>query len=139
MKIIKSLLLLTVGFCSTTILYAQEPKAEIAKPLETKIPAAANNRPSPMPESKPAPPAPDAVAPSPLTRKEDAKPEEKEKLEAKTVNKNDIATPGGEEGRKIMAGNTPSPKPEINNHSTIDKKPAPPVKPAKPATGQQQQ
>ena len=44
MKIIKSLFLLTGGFCATTILYAQEIKTEIAKPIEVKIPAVANDK-----------------------------------------------------------------------------------------------
>jgi hypothetical protein len=138
MKIIKSFFLLTVGFCATTIVYAQELKPEIAKPLEAKIPAAANNRPSPQPELKPQLQAAPEV-PSPLTRKEEAKPAVNEKLEAKTVNKNEIATPGGEEGKKIMAGNTTRPTDPIYSPSTIDPKPAPQVKPAKPANGQQQQ
>ncbi len=83
MKIIKSLLLLTVGFCITTILHAQEIKAEVGKPIEVKIPANANNKPSPQPQLKPQPQvaavateAPAAAeTPSPLTRKDDAKPE----------------------------------------------------------------
>ncbi|MBK6380909.1 MAG: hypothetical protein IPF72_14955 [Chitinophagaceae bacterium] len=84
MKIVKSLLLLAVSICTTTILFAQEIKTEIAKPIEVKIPAA-NNKPSPQPELKPQPQvaatpanAPAAAeTPSPLTRKEDAKPVEK--------------------------------------------------------------
>lgn len=149
MKIIKSFLLVTVGICATTLLYAQDVKTETAKPEEIKIPTrAATNTPSPAPEFKPQPggAAPKAAtsatvaeAPSPLTRKENVKPEEKENLEAKIFNKNDIATPGGEEGRKKLAGKSTSPAPEINNQSTIDPKPAPQVKTAKPTNGQQQQ
>jgi hypothetical protein len=146
MKIIKSLLLLAVCFCTATIVYAQEPKAEIAKPIEVKIPAVASNKPSPQPELKPQPqvaaiatdaPAA-AAAPSPLTLKEDAKPEEKEKQELKTFDPKDIATPGGEEGRKIIAGNASAPKDPIFSPSTVDPKPAPQVKPVKPANGRQQ-
>ncbi len=149
MKILKSLLLLTVGFCTTTILYAQDVKTEIAKPEEIKTPnRAATNTPSPAPEFKPQPggalpkaatSSTVAEAPSPLTRKENVKPEEKEKLEAKTFDAGSIAKPGGEEGRKILAGKSTSTAPEINNQSTIDPKPAPQVKTAKPANGQQQQ
>ena len=147
MKIIKSLFLLTGGFCATTILYAQEIQTEIAKPIEVKIPAVANDKHSPPPTLKMQPqvaaiatdaPAA-AAAPSPLTRKEDAKPVEKEKLEAKTFNNNDIATPGGEEGRKIMEGKSTKPAPEINSQSTIDPRPAPQVKTPRPVNGKQQQ
>ena len=138
--------MLTGGFCATTILYAQEIKTEIAKPIEVKIPAA-NNKTSPQPELKPQPQvaatpanAPAAAeTPSPLTRKEDAKPVEKEKLEAKTFNNNDIATPGGEEGRKIMEGKSTQPAPEINSQSTIDPRPAPQIKTPRPVNGKQQQ
>ncbi len=146
MKIIKSISVTVVFLCTTTLLYAQQPKTEIEKPIEVKIPASAANRPSPQPQLQPQPqvaatpteaPAA-AAASSPLTRKEDAIPVEKEKPETKTFNKNDIATPGGEEGKKIMAGKTTRPTPEINNHSTIDPKPAPLVKPANTANGQQQ-
>ncbi len=146
MKIVKSLLLLAVSICTTTIICAQEVKTEIAKPIEVKIPAA-NNKTSPQPELKPQPQvaatptnAPAASeAPSPLTRKEDAKPVEKEKLEAKILNKNDIATPGGEEGRKIMEGKSSQPAPEINSQSTIDPRPAPQIKTPRPVNGKQQQ
>ena len=147
MKIIRSVLLLTVGFCATTIVFAQEIKTEIAKPIEVKIPAVANDKPSPQPTLKPQPqvaaiatdaPAA-AVAPSPLTQKEDAKPVEKEKLEAKTFNNNDIATPGGEEGRKIMEGKSTQPAPEINSQSTIEPRPALQVKTPRPVNGKQQQ
>lgn len=145
MKIIKSVLLLIVAFCTTTITNAQKPKTEIVKPIEIKIPAEASNKPSPQPQLIPQakvagnstqPPAVTA-APSPLS-KEDANPVEEEKPETKILNKKDIVTVGGEEGSKKMAGNTTRPKPEINNHSTIDLKPAPQVKPATPANGQQQ-
>jgi hypothetical protein len=148
MKLIKSFFLLIVGFCTTTILYAQELQPEIAKPIEVKIlPAAVDNKPSPVSQLKPQPgPGPkettlSAVAetPSPLTRKENVTLEEKEKLEVKTLNAKDIATPGGEEGRKTLAGKTTRPTPEINNQSTIDPRPAPQVKPAKPVNGKQQQ
>lgn len=144
MKIIKSVSALTVFVCTTVLLHAQELKTEVAKPVEINIPANANNKPSPQPQLKPQPqvaatatevPAAEA-APSPLTRKEDAQPVEKEKPEIKTLNKKDIVISGGEEGRKKMTGNTTRPKPEVNNHSTIDSKHAPQLKPAKPANGQ---
>jgi hypothetical protein len=144
MKIIKTLLLNMVGLCAISSLHAQQLQNEIAKPIEVKIPAAASNRPSPQPELKPqpqvaaiatdAPPA--AETPSPLTRKEDAKPAVKEKQEVKIASDKDVVTPGGEEGRKIMTGKTTQPAPEINSQSTIDPKPAPQVKPS--ANGRQQ-
>ncbi len=129
MKIIKSLLLLTVGFCTTTILQAQELKAEIAKPMEIKTPAAANNKPSPKPQLKPQPQVAtealaDTEAPSPSTRKEDAKPELKDKPEVKILTPKAIPTPGGEKGRKTLAGNSEGEKslgPTTPN--TIDQNP----------------
>ena len=85
MKIIQSFFLLTVGFCATTIVYAQELKPEIAKPIEVKIlPAAIDTKPSPVSELKPQP-GPDpketassavAETPSPLKKDENIKPNE---------------------------------------------------------------
>ncbi|MBK8609047.1 MAG: hypothetical protein IPL84_03645 [Chitinophagaceae bacterium] len=69
-----------------------------------------------------APPA--AQAPSPLTRKEDAKPEEKDKLEAKVITPTAIATPGGEEGRKTLAGKAEDQTPSgPTTPNTIDQNP----------------
>jgi len=146
MKIIKSLTVFIICLCSSTLLHAQEVKTEIAKPIEAKTAATDASKPSPQPVFKPQPQvaaaatdAPAAVeTPSPLTRKEDAKqPEGKDKLEAKTLNANDIATPGGEEGKKIMAGKTTRPKDPIYSPSTADAKPAPPA--TKSSAGNQQQ
>jgi hypothetical protein len=149
MKIIKSLNLIIVCLCTTTVLHAQEIKTEIAKPVEVKATTQGGriNTPSPQPELKPqpqvaaistdAPPA--AEAPSPLTRREEAKPAVKEKTEVKIASDKDVVTPGGEEGRKIMTGNTTQPAPEINSQPTIDTRPAPQVKMAKPVNGRQQQ
>lgn len=147
MKIIKSFAAILVCISTPALLHAQEIKTEIAKPIEVKTPATDANKPSPQPVFKPQPQvaatAIDASAaaetPSPLTRKEDAKPEGQDKLQIKTLDKNDIATPGGEEGRKIMAGKTTRPAAEINNQSTVDPRPAPQVKTPKPVNGQQQQ
>ncbi len=102
------------------MLNAQELKTEVLKKSEIKAPpqAARNNTPSPQPELKPQPQvaavatqAPAAAeTPSPLTRKEDANPGEKDKMEAKALTPKAIATPGGEEGRKTLAGKTEDPK-----------------------------
>jgi hypothetical protein len=148
MKIIKSFAAILVCISSSTLLHAQEVKTEIAKPIEAKTAATDASKPSPQPVFKPQPqvaatatdvPAA-AETPSPLTRKEDAKqPEGKDKLEAKTLDKNDIATPGGEEGKKIMAGKTTRPKDPIYSPSTADAAPAPPVTKSSAVNQQQQQ
>ena len=145
MKIVQSFAAILVCISSSTLLHAQEIKTEIAKPLEVKIPSTDANKPSPQPVFKPQPqvaateaPAAAAETPSPLTRKEDAKPADKEKMEVKIVSENDIVTPGGEEGRKVMAGKTTRPKDPIYSPSTADAKPAPPVSKS-PASNQQQQ
>lgn len=80
---------------------------------------------------------PDAQTPSPLTRDKNQPPPEKEKPVLKAVNDKEPSIPGGEEGRKIMAGKTTRPTPEIINHSTADPK-AQPVPAAKPAVSKQQ-
>lgn len=155
MKIIKSLLPIILFLCCTSGLKAQNNKTEsgqhlkteIAKPAELKLPANNNSQPSPAPVFTPQPQV-SAVAtevtevaadPSPSTRKEEAKPEIKESQEARTFNKNDISTPGGEEGRKIMNGNASTPKDPVFSPSTIDPKQAPPVeKPAVSKSGRQE-
>lgn len=145
MKIVKSFTAILVCICSSALLHAQEIKTEIAKPVEAKTAATDANKPSPQPVFKPQPQvaaaATDAPAaaetPSPLTRKEEAKPAGRDKPQVKLVSENDVVTPGGEEGRKIMAGNTTKPAPEINNQSTIDTRPAPQLKATIPVSGQQ--
>lgn len=147
MKIIKTFTLTIICLCATTFLNAQELKAEKVKPVEVKIPATANNRPSPQPELKPQPQvaatateAPAAAeVPSPLTRKDDAKPEEKDKLEAKVLTPQAIATPGGEEGRKILAGKAEGQKSSgPTTPNTIDKN-SKAVLPAKSTAVKQEQ
>lgn len=146
MKIIKSIATLIVCLCTTTFLHAQELKTEVARPVEIKIPASANNKPSPQPELKPQPQvaavateAPAAAeAPSPLTRKEDAKPEEKDKPEAKVISPTAIATPGGEAGRKTMEGKSEAPKRSTTTTpNTIDQNMRP--LPTKAAVSKEQQ
>lgn len=135
MKIIKLIPAFIICLCSSALLHAQENKTEIAKPVEVKIAATDANKPSPQPVFKPQPQvaasATDAPAaaetPSPLTRKEEAKPAGKDKPQVKIVSDNDVVTPGGEEGRRILAGKTARPEEAIYSPSTADAKPAPPV------------
>lgn len=82
-------------------------------------------------------PVPDAETPSPVTRDKNQPALEKEKPVLKVVNDKEPSIPGGEEGRKIMAGKTTRPAPEIIRHSTIDPK-AQPVPAAKPSVPKQQ-
>jgi hypothetical protein len=147
MKIIKSIPVLLVCICTTILLHAQDTKTEIAKPVEVKIQAVANNAPSPQPALIPQPqvaatptnaPAAAAETPSPLTRKEDAKPAVKEKTEVKIASDKDVITPGGEEGRKIMAGKASKPNEPVYSPSTIDTKPAPQVTRSAGSNQQQQ-
>jgi hypothetical protein len=146
MKIIKALLLSIVGLCAISCLHAQQLQNEIAKPVEVKIPAIVNNKPSPQPALIPQPQvaatdAPTAAAetPSPLTRKEDAKPAVKEKQEVKIASDKEVVTPGGEEGRKIMAGKSSKPAEPVYSPSTVDTKNAPPVTRSSGSNQQQQQ
>jgi hypothetical protein len=127
--------------CTATYIQAQ---TETRKMTEKSIPQSA----LPPVQAPEMPNAPKPVTnteavtetPSPLTRDKNQQPEEKTKPTMKLVDDKDVVTPGGEEGRKIMAGKATRPAPEIKNQSTIDPKPAPqPVKLAKPANGQQQQ
>lgn len=78
MKIIKSLLLVSVGLSATVLLHAQELKTEVLKQREIKAPPASteSNKPSPAPQLKPmngiAPAAaPVAVAETPSPFKKD--------------------------------------------------------------------
>jgi hypothetical protein len=141
MKNIKSITLATFFLCNVACVQAQ---TETTKPAGSPIPQV--SMPSAQaPEMKNAPKPvtnTEAVAetPSPLTRdKSQQQPEEKEKPKLVLVEEKEVATPGGEEGKKIMAGKTTRPAPEVNNHSTIDPTPAPQVKTPKPANGRQQQ
>lgn len=85
MKIIKSLFLITVGICTTTLLHAQEVKTLVVNKTEVKMPpqVTPTNAPSPMPEFKAQPqvaavakeaPAVAAETPSPLKKDRDSKP-----------------------------------------------------------------
>lgn len=139
---IKQILLVTALLFSAAFAQAQDlTKKPAAKPIPQEDalppvkPPEMSNSPKPVSTTESV-----AETPSPLTRDKNQQPEEKSTPTLKLVGEKDVATPGGEEGRKIMAGKTTRPPAEINNLSTIDPKPAPlPVKPAKPATGQQQQ
>ncbi len=77
MKIIKSLLLVSVGFCTTTLLHAQDVQTKVSNKTEVKTPPAGDitNKPSPQPELKPMngtavkeAPVAAAVTPSPFTK-----------------------------------------------------------------------
>jgi hypothetical protein len=141
MKMIKQILLGTVLICSAALVQAQKITNKPAgnpRPQETLPPVKApemKNAPKPVTNAESV-----TETPSPLTRDKNQQPEEKAKPKLVLVDDKEAATPGGEEGRKIMAGKATRPTPEVNNHSTIDPKPAPqPVKSAKPVNGQQQQ
>ena len=124
MKIIKSITAIIICLGATALLHAQEVKPEIEKKMEVKVPAAANSTSMPGLKSPTLEAPPAAQAPSPLTRKEDAKPEEKDKLEAKVITPTAIATPGGEEGRKTLAGKAEDQKPSgPTTPNTIDQNP----------------
>jgi hypothetical protein len=138
MKMIKQIVWVTVLLFSAAGLQAQEltkKPAGNSSPQVSSPPVKApemNNAPKPVTNA--------TETPSPLTRDKNQQPEEKVKPKLVLADDKEVATPGGEEGRKIMAGKASRPVAEINNHSTIDPNPAPqPVKPAKPVNGQQQQ
>ena len=82
-------------------------------------------------------PVPDTETPSPVARDKNQPPLEKEKPVMKVINDKEPSIPGGEEGRKIMAGKTTRPAPEIIRHSTADPK-AQPAPAAKPSVSKQQ-
>lgn len=79
MKILKSLLLVSVGLSATALLQAQELKTQVLKQSETKAPPASteSNKPSPLPQLKPmggivpaAAPVAASQTPSPLKKDE---------------------------------------------------------------------
>ena len=131
MKIIKSFFLVTISLCATTLLHAQELKAEVGKPVEIKQPSA-DNRPSPAPVVKPqdgivpTAPAKAAETPSPLKREETNNQAEQPKTEVKTMDAN-AATNKLSAGNK--AGNGASEKPPqilvTPNTTELIVKPAP--------------
>lgn len=147
MKSIKSFPVLLVCLGAAMLSHAQEIKTDIAKPVEVKASANASDKATPHSTFKPQPQvaatateAPAAAeTPSPSARKEDVKPPVKEKTEVKIVSENNVVIPGGEEGRKIMAGKTTRPKDPIYSPSTADVKPAPPVTKSSARNQQQQQ
>jgi len=139
MKIIKSITAIIICLGATALLHAQEVKSETEKKMEVKVPAAANSTSMPGLKSQTLEAPAAAQAPSPLIRKEDAKPEEKDKPEAKVITPTAIATPGGEEGKKILAGKAEGPKTsEPTTPNTIDQN-SKAVLPAKSTAVKQQQ
>lgn len=145
MKIIKSFVAILALVSSATLLHAQENKTQIARPVEAKIPVTDANRTSPEPVFKPQPQVGAVTAvqaaaetPSPQARDKNQQPATAPKPVTKIADDKDVITPGGEEGRNIMAGKTTRPAPEINNQSTVDPRPAPPVKTPATLNGRQQ-
>ncbi len=95
-----------ICLCATTILHAQDAKTLEAKTVEMQR----TNIPSPVPEFKPQPettsPAAEKVAkPTEAATKKEEQKLPPGKMELKTFNEADIITPGGEEAKKILAGN----------------------------------
>lgn len=141
MKNIKSLTLTVFSLCTAICMQAQvETKKMAERPIpQSSIPPVQApdmlNAPKPVANTEPV-----AETPSPLARDKNMKPAETEKPNFQVVEYKEPETPGGAEGKKIMAGKTTRPAPVINNQSTIDHTLVPqPVKPLKPVNGQQQQ
>lgn len=101
MKIIKSFLFITASLCVTTLIHAQDIKAEIAKPIESTVPA---------PGSKPAATA--NVTPQPkmieLRKSENAVQETPSPYKVK--NDTNPAASLSAENAKILAGKAERPK-----------------------------
>lgn len=146
MKIIKPFFLLTVGFCATTIVYAQDLKPEIAKPLEIKVTTpTVDNKQSPVPEFKPLPVAavkeikPVSVAETPQadSNDESLEPAAIVKAEAKTIDADAAREKLTPEQLKTYNGNSARPKEQSAMPNTADS----PIRPAlpKPAVNKVQQ
>jgi hypothetical protein len=141
MKNIKSLIVTICCFYAAMDVQAQtetrkmadKPSPQVAlPPVQTpEMP----NAPKPTANTEPV-----AETPSPKNRDKNQQPQPAlEKSNLKVVEITEPETPGGEEGKKIMAGKATRPAPEINNQSTIDTRPAPQVKIPKPVNNKQQQ
>lgn len=145
MKIIRSFFLLTVGFCTTTIVYAQELKPEIAKPVEIKVSSTIDKTASSLPELKPqqgtdsketASPAV-AETPSPLKKEENKIPAENTKTVALAIDAGMATKNLTAEQLKTLNGVAERPKATTAVPNTIDNSVRPvPSKPA--AKGQQE-
>lgn len=124
MKIIKPSLLIATGLCMATWANAQQ---QTAKPIETPP---VKQELKPVPKEVPA--DAEQAAPSPLKRDKNNKAPEKENTSAVLKKDIKVATPGGAQQAKILAGSTEKPGPVIVSPSTIDPKvqPAPAAKPA---------
>lgn len=138
MKNIKIIALPIICICIVTIVQAQ---SETKKPADRQTPQVAlppvqepvmPNAPKPVNNTEPV-----AETPSPMSRDKKQLPAEAEKPNFQVVEYKEPETPGGEEGKKIMAGKTTKSAPVVNNYSTIDQ--TPPPQPAKPANMKQQQ
>ncbi len=141
MKMIKQIFLVTALLFSAVHLQAQDVTNKSAvnpTPREILPPAKAPemfNAPKPLANAEAV-----TETPLPLTWEKDQLQQEKDKPTLKLADDKEVVSPGGEEARKIMAGKTTKPAPEIITHSTIDPKAVPqPVKHAKPVNGRQQQ
>lgn len=130
MKIIKSSLLIAVGLCMATGANAQQ---QTAKPIETP-PVKQELK----PVTKEVPVDATQAAPSPLKRDENNKAPEKENTSAVLKSDTKVATPGGAQQVKILAGATEKPGPVIVSPSTIDPKAQPAAAPKPPVLKQQQ-
>lgn len=145
MKFIKLLFLFAINLCTNTLLYGQELKPEVSKPLEIKVtPAADDNKASQVPEFKPQPvveketkPASAAETPKATPKDESLKPGANVKAEAKTIDAGAARKKLSTEQLKTFNGNSARPKEQPAMPNTTDK----PIRPAlpKPAVNKTQQ
>jgi hypothetical protein len=134
MKIIKSLLLVSVGLSATLLLHAQELKTEVLKQHEIKAPPASteSNKPSPLPQLKPmdgvvpkeAPVA--AQTPSPLKKDENKIQPENLKAIAISKDANGPANKLTPEQLKTLNGTAERPK-QTMPAATLDAQNAKPI------------
>lgn len=139
MKNIKTITL--SAFCLCTAIAAQA-QTDIQKPVDrpvVKVPVLSAQTPEMpnAPKMSTAAVSP-AETPSPEARDKNQQPSTQQKPVTKIADDKEVTTPGGEEGRKIMAGKTTQPKPEVSSQTTIDTRPAPQVAMPRPVNGQQQ-
>ena len=102
MKIIKSFLFITASLCVTTLVHAQDIKAEIAKPIESTVPA---------PGSRPAA-TPDLISQPKMIelRKRENAVQETPSPYNKVKNDTNPAASLSAENAKILAGKAERPK-----------------------------
>ena len=127
MTIIKSFTPFIIFLSASTSLHAQEIKAEVAKPVERKIPAAQAPVPSPMPVVKPMDGivnqeiSPDAAkTPLPAAKDETKKPGADAKTVALTLDPAAATKKLTGEQVKVLNGNKETPAPAAARPNTID-------------------